>query len=132
MADFKIFTDSACDIPPETLSEWGVGYCWLTYTFNGDEKQYTNYELDYPTFYNRVRMGGVAKTSAVNADAFYQAFEAIVKEGFDVLYIGFSTGLSATCDAAEVAARGLAEKYPDRQIRCVDTRGASAGFGLLL
>ena len=132
MADFKIFTDSACDIPPETLSEWGVGYCWLTFTFDGDEKQYGNYELDYPTFYDRVRRGGVAKTSAVNADAFYQAFEAIVKDGCDVLYIGFSTGLSATCDAAEVAARGLAEKYPDRRIRCVDTRSASGGFGLLL
>ncbi len=56
MADFKIFTDSACDIPPETLSEWGVGYCWLTFTFDGDEKQYGNYELDYPTFYDRVRL----------------------------------------------------------------------------
>jgi len=132
MAAFRLFTDSACDIPPETLREWDVGFCSLTYLFDGEQRQYNNYELDYPTFYDRVRKGGVAKTSAVNADTFYQAFEAILKDGCDILYVGFSTGLSATCDAAEVAARGLAEKYPDRLIRCVDTRAASAGFGLLL
>ena len=132
MGEFVIYTDSACDIPPETLAEWGVGYRWLTYTFEGDQRQYGNYELDYPAFYERVRRGGVARTSAVNADAFYQAFEEIVKSGKDILYIGFSSGLSATYSAASVAARELLEKYPEADIRCVDTFGASAGFGLLL
>ena len=70
MRDFVIYTDSACDIPPETLAEWGVGYSSLTYTFEGDERQYDNYELDYPAFYDRVRRGGVARTSAVNAETF--------------------------------------------------------------
>ena len=37
MSDFVIYTDSACDIPPETLEEWGVGYRWLTYTFDGED-----------------------------------------------------------------------------------------------
>ena len=132
MGEFVIYTDSGCDIPPETLEEWGVGYRWLTYTFEGDERQYGNYELDYPAFYERVRRGGVARTSAVNADAFYQAFEEIVKSGKDILYIGFSSGLSATYNAAAVAARELLEKYPGADIRCVDTFGASAGFGLLV
>ncbi len=132
MRDFVIYTDSACDIPPETLAEWGVGCSSLTYTFEGDERQYDNYELDYPTFYERVRKGGVARTSAVNAEAFHQAFESILLSDRDILYIGFSSGLSATFNAACVAARDLSEKYPGRDIRCVDTFGASAGFGLLL
>ena len=132
MRDYVIYTDSACDIPVETLEEWGVGYRWLTYTFEGDPRQYTNYELPYPEFYDRVRQGGVARTSAVNADAFREAFEEILRDGRDILYIGFSTGLSGTCDAAGIAAAELRELYPEADIRCVDTRGASAGFGLLL
>ena len=132
MNDYVIYTDSACDIPRETLAEWGVEYRWLTYTFDGDSRQYSNYELDYPVFYDRVRKGGVARTSAVNAEAFRDGFEPILQSGKDILYIGFSTGLSATFDAAAIAAKELVEKYPDRDIRCVDTRGASAGFGLLL
>lgn len=132
MSEYRIFTDSACDIPPETLEEWGVGYRWLTYTFDGEYKQYSNYGLPYPEFYDRVRKGGVARTSAVNADAFLSGFEPILQSGEDILYIGFSSGLSSTYDAACIAAKELLGKYPERKIRCVDTRGASAGFGLLL
>ena len=132
MRDFTICTDSACDIPEDTLAEWGVDYCWLTYTFEGEAREYGNYELSYHDFYDRVRQGGVARTSAVNADAFLRCFETSAREGKDILYIGFSTGLSATCDAAGIAAEELRRKYPDCDIRCVDTRAASAGFGLLL
>jgi DegV family protein with EDD domain len=132
MRDYVIYTDSACDIPRATLEEWGVGYRWLTYTFDGDPKQYSNYDLPYAEFYDRVRKGGLARTAAVNADAFREGFEEVLKDGKDILYIGFSTGLSGTCDAAGIAAGELREKYPEADIRCVDTRGASAGFGLLL
>ena len=132
MSEYVIFTDSACDIPEETLREWGVEYRWLTYTFDGEFKQYSNYGLPYPEFYDRVRKGGVARTSAVNADAFLDGFESILQTGKDILYIGFSSGLSSTYDAACIAAKELLEKYPGRKIRCVDTRAASAGFGLLL
>lgn len=132
MRDFVIYTDSACDMPEETLREWDVAYSWLTYTFEGDAREYGNYELSYPEFYERMRRGGVARTSAVNADAFLRGFEAIAREGRDILYIGFSSGLSATCDAAGIAAEELRRKFSDCDIRCVDTRAASAGFGLLL
>lgn len=132
MNDFVIYTDSACDIPPELLKEWGVPYSWLTYVFDGDARQYSNYELPFPEFYDKMRKGSVARTSAVNADAFVQGFEPILQDGKDILYIGFSSGLSSTYHAGCIAAQELREKYPERDIRCVDTLGASGGFGLLL
>ena len=132
MRDYVIFTDSACDIPTENLEEWGVEWCSLTYTFQDDTRQYGNYELSCPEFYDEVRKGRTAHTSAVNADAFQTSFSRILDEGKNILYIGFSTGLSGTCSAASVAAKELLELHPEADIRCVDTRGASAGFGLLL
>ena len=132
MNDFVIYTDSACDIPPELLNEWEVPYSWLTFVFDGEPQQYSNYELPFPEFYDRMRKGGVARTSAVNADAFLKGFEPILQQGKDILYIGFSSGLSGTYNAGCVAAGELKEKYPEREIRCVDTFGASGGFGLLL
>ena len=132
MRDYVIFTDSACDIPTETLEEWGVEWCSLTYTFQDDTRQYGNYELSCPEFYDEVRKGRTAHTSAVNADAFQTSFSRILDEGKNILYIGFSTGLSGTYSAASVAAKELLELHPEADIRCVDTRGASAGFGLLL
>ena len=132
MSEFVIYTDSACDIPPQLLKEWGVPYSWLTYVFDGEERQYSNYELPFPEFYGKMRKGSVARTSAVNADAFVQGFEPILQEGKDILYIGFSSGLSSTYHAGCIAAQELHEKYPEREIRCVDTFGASGGFGLLV
>jgi len=132
MNNYIIFTDSACDLTEETLADWGVKYIELTYTFSDSPRQWGNYELDAPEFYQKMREGGVAKTSAININGFIEAFEPIVADGADVLYLGFSGGLSSTVSSAAMAANQLCEKYPERRIIVIDTLAASAGQGLLV
>ncbi len=131
MRDYIIYTDSACDIKPDILSEWGVLCCSLTFRFN-DGKEYSNNDMPVDAFYAKMREGGVAKTAAVNAETFEIEFEKIIKEGKDVLYIGFSSGLSTTYNSARIAAANLASKYPESKIITVDSLSASAGQGLLV
>jgi DegV family protein with EDD domain len=88
--------------------------------------------MDTKTFYNRMREGGIAKTAAVNKETFVVAFREIAKEGKDILYIGFSSGLSTTYNSARLAALEVGEEYPDAKILTVDTLAASAGEGLLV
>ena len=52
--------------------------------------------------------------------------------GRDVLYLGFSSGLSGTYEATELLAKQLRGEYPDRKIYTVDTLAASGGQGLLV
>ena len=132
MGEFMIFTDSGCDIPRATLDQWGVGYCWLTYVFEGEGRQYGNYEMPYREFYDRVRAGQIARTSAVNAETFRAGFQSVLERGLDILYIGVSSGISATFNNAVIAAQELRERFPEREIRCVDSLAASAGVGMLL
>ena len=132
MSDFVLFTDSGCDLSPAVLQEWGVGYRTLSFQFDGDDTIYYNNEMTADDFYARMKSGGVAKTSAVNAESFMQGFEEVLQEGKDLLYLGFSSGLSATYQAGRVAAAELAEKYPERRILTVDTLSASVGQGLLV
>ena len=132
MRDYVIFTDSACDINPKLLSEWGVPYRSLTFRFEGEEKEYSNDDMSVVEFYDRMRAGGIAKTAAVNAEAFSEMFEGALKEGKDVLYIGFSSGLSTTYNSARIASLELKEKYPEAKIIVVDTLAASAGEGLMV
>ena len=132
MRDYVIYTDSGCDISPAKLAEWGVPYKSLTFRFNGEEKEYENGEMDIKAFYDKMREGGVAKTAAVNKEAFALAFRALLDAGKDILYIGFSTGLSTTYNSARLAAAELAGDYPDAKILTVDTLAASAGQGLLV
>ena len=132
MSEYIIITDSACDIKPEILEKWGVPFCSLTLRFEGEEKEYSNFDLTATEFSAKMLEGGIAKTAAVNVEVFSQCFEKYLEKGIDVLYIGFSSGLSTTYNSGRLAALQLQEKYPDRKIIAVDTLSASAGFGLLL
>ena len=132
MSEYIIFTDSACDIAPELLKEWGVKYQNLTFRFVDEEREYQNDEMTPADFYACMRAGRVAKTAAINVETFKAAFEAELKEGRDLLYLGFSSGLSNTSNAGQLAANELAELYPERKILVVDTLCASAGQGLLV
>ena len=133
MRDYVIFTDSACDIKPELLAEWGVPYRSLTFRFDGEEKEYSNDDMSVREFYDKMRAGSVAKTAAVTPEAFATMFEEeALKQDKDVLYIGFSSGLSTTYNSGRIAALELQEKYPEAKIIAVDTLAASAGEGLML
>ena len=132
MNNYVIFTDSACDIKPEMLREWGVQHEPLTFRFNDSETEYADGSVDIKGFYDKMRAGGVAKTAAVNVETFSRRFEEHLKNGVDVLYLGFSSGLSTTYNSGRIAAEQLREKYPERKVVTVDTLAASAGYGLLV
>lgn len=130
MNEYVIITDSSCDLPATVAEEMQVLVLPLEVNMNGDIKM--NDEIDIKEFYDYLRAKNDAKTSAVNMDRFVEAFEPIVASGKDLLYIGFSSGLSATYMAGKNAAEELSEKYPDRKLLAVDSLCASLGQGLLV
>ncbi|MBO4289080.1 MAG: DegV family protein [Lachnospiraceae bacterium] len=129
---YTIVTDSSCDLPAELLKAWNVKCANLNFTFDGSEEVFDNDKMPIDEFYSRMRAGGVSRTSAVNTDTFFKIFEPELAEGRDVLYIGFTSGLSTTYNSGAIAAMALAEKYPERTIIPVDTTCASGGEGLMV
>ncbi len=132
MCNFQLFTDSACDLGLEILGKLNVKSVSLTLKFDGEDIELKNDEIIAKEFYDKMRQGGVAKTSAANIDAFKIAFEETLKQGKDILHLGFSSGLSTTYNSARLAAEELLESYPDRRIIVIDSLAASAGFGMLV
>ena len=132
MNEYVIHTDSSCDFALEDIAKRNLISSPLTFRFNDSEKEFTNNEMPISDFYQKMRDGGIAKTAAVNSESFAAAFEKSLKEGFDVLYIGFSSGLSTTYNSARIAAEQLRSEYPERKIITVDTLAASAGIALLI
>lgn len=134
MSEFVLMTDSSADLSQEMVQELGVTVLPLSFTIQG--KVYRNYpdnrEMDLPLFYDMLRAGELATTSAVNVAEYTQAVEPILQEKKDVLILAFSSGLSSTYQASVLAAEELREKYPDRKIYTVDTLCASMGQGLLV
>lgn len=132
MNEYTIFTDSGCDLSADVLHKWGVGSCSLSFTFDGETRTYANDEMSPGDFYEQMRAGKLARTSAVNPEAFREAFQRELQQGRDVLYLGFSSALSATFQSACIAAEELRELYPHRKLLTVDSLSASAGQGMLV
>ena len=136
MAEYRIFTDAACDLTQQMADELNLTVIPMEFSIDG--KQYLNYldnrELDADEFYDMQRNDAAKewKTSAVNAGAFIEYFEPALQAGEDVLYIAFSSGLSGTYNSSVVAIQDLKEKYPERKIVAVDTLCASLGQGLMV
>ena len=133
MTDYVIYTDSSADLSPELVQETGVKLVPLSYTLDGVTAK--NEESDITklaAFYEKLRAGGMSITSAANAAEFEDAFRADLEAGKDILYIGFSSGLSSTVSAGATTAEELVKEYPGRKILVVDTLCASLGQGLLV
>ena len=132
MRDYVIFADSCCDVSPEVLAQWGVPYANMTFSFDGEDREYISTDISNKEFYDRMRQGAHARTAAINADAFIRAFTPILEQGKDLLYVAFSSGLSTTVNSAHMAAQELKETYPEQKIVILDTLAASAGGGLMV
>ena len=92
--DFAILTDSGSDLTPEMAAELQVQVMPLMYTL-GDGEPMPGNIADIKDFYNQLREGKSAKTSAANYEDLLKTLEDIVSKGKDVLYIAFSSGCNS-------------------------------------
>ena len=131
MANYRIITDSCSDLTEALINKLDITVVSLNMLFQGKVRVDSVGE-DIKEVYDALRAGEVASTSAVNPDGWASYIEPVLKAGEDVLVLAFSSGLSTTYQSAVIAASDLAEQYPDRKIRVVDTLCASLGEGLLV
>ena len=134
MRDYVILTDSCCDLSAEMAAELGVEV--LPLSLQMGDRTYRNYldgrEIGFHEFYERVRSGELATTSAVNVGEFEEKMREILKTGKDILSISFSSALSTTYQSSVIAAEELKDEFPDAKILTVDSLCASLGQGLFV
>ena len=130
---YQIVTDSTVDISLEMAQKLAIDVLPLSFLLEGAEYR-DNFGADMPphTFYERVRAGNMPTTSMINTDRFLTHFRGLLERGTDVLYLGFSSALSGTCQCGTQAAAQLAEEFPDRKVIAIDTLCASMGEGLIV
>lgn len=131
MRDYVITVNSTVDLPKEWLEERKVPVIPLKYTI--DNETYTDMEgLSSKEFFEKLRDGKMATTSQINPEEARAQLEPFLKEGKDVLHLGFSSGLSGTYNSMWIAGEELKEEYPEAKIIIIDTLCACLGEGLLL
>ncbi len=134
MGSYSLLTDMTCDLDAATLELLHVKAIPMAFQLGGSE--YNHYpderEITLEDFYTRLKAGEDAKTSQIAPGVYQEYFEAELKEGKDILYLCFTSGLSGTINTAYLIANQLMDEYPERKIRIVDTLCASVGEGLLV
>ena len=131
MRDFVITVNSTVDLPREWLEERNVPVIPLKYTIDGET--YTDmYGLSAKEFFDKLREGHMSVTSQINPGEAEEMLEPFLKEGKDILHLGFSSGLSGTLNSMKIAGAELSEKYPEAKIIIIDTLCACLGEGLQL
>lgn len=133
MNKYIISCCSTADLTKQHFDAREIHYICFHYELDG--KQYADdlgQSLSFTDFYNAMENGAKTKTSQVNADEFEAYFEPFLKDGYDILHVSLSSGISGVINSANIAKATLQEKYPERKILIVDSLAASSGYGLLL
>ena len=133
---FAILTDSSCNLPGDMIDDLDLHIAPLTFKVKGEDEVYQSYlkgqPVDLSMFYKMMREGKVFETSLPSMAETEAQLRELLDAGEDVLYIGFSSGLSGTSEAITMLINQLVEEYPDRKLIAVDTLAASGGEGLLV
>ncbi len=133
MQSYVLMTDSDSDLPLEFKQQFDIPVVYMPYSLDGQEYfDDLGQSLDYQSFYNKMRAGSQPTTSALNETVYLDYFEPILSSGKDLLFIAFSSQLSATIQAIYAAREELLAKYPERKFIVVDTLSISAPQTLLV
>ncbi len=132
--DYEIVTDSSANLTDELIDEYGIRIIPLVYIIGGKEMlSYVKGEKqDLKKYYDLMREKVPMTTSCVSRENCDKTFREILDAGKDLLYIGFSSALSATYENAKTTLEELKSAYPERKILYVDSLGASLGQGRLV
>ncbi len=128
--DYVIVTDSGCDLTLEQRESMELDLVPLNAFMKDTPTQPCT--LVGADFYNALRDGHIACTSAANLSTFREIYIRILNQGKDILFLSFSSALSCMYATARLTAEELATEYPERKIITVDSLSASMGQGLLL
>lgn len=133
MAKCHLIIDSCCDLPASVVRRPGVTLMKFPYTVDGGTFEDDLFEsVSAEAFYGAMRKGAEPSTAQVTLQTLTDTFTAAAEEGTPAVYLAFSSGLSASFDAACVVRDQVLAEHPDFELHIVDTHLASVAEGLLV
>jgi DegV family protein with EDD domain len=128
--DIQIIADSACDLPKEIIEQYQIDVFPLIVTIGDQDHEDGDTPQISKMMYEHMRNGGTVKTAQAPYETLHQVFSKYVDSQKTCIYIGFSSELSGLHQTARMVANSLKEDHPDFDLTCIDSLGASIGYGL--
>ncbi len=133
MQPYVFMTDSDSDLPFGYVDELDLTMVYMPYMVDGkeylDDLGRSGKQKEY---FQSMREGAAPVTSLLPTAAYLEYFEPCFEKGLDILFVAFSSKLSATIQNVYAARDELLAKYPQRKMIVVDTLSISAPQAILI
>lgn len=128
-----IFCDTDSELWYTYAEKYDIKVIRMPYTIDGVEDfSDLGENFDPKSFFDRMRNGSKAITSALNEETYYDIFKPYYEQGEDILYIAFSSKMSGTFNSLDLAIARLSAEYPSVKFRRFDTLSICMGAGILV
>lgn len=119
MSKVAVMTDSNSGITQQEAGKLGLSVLPMPFIING-EIFYEDISLSQKEFYQRLRQNAVVSTSQPSVEDVLKYWDNALEEAEELVYIPMSSGLSGSCDTAQM----LAQDYEGR-VQVVDNQRIS-------
>lgn len=130
---YLIYMDVSGDIDESYAKENGLRFIPMEYSLGENMRVCDGIQSPdiLKMFYDGQRNGDFTKTSQISPYMYEEHLAPALKEGYSILYLCLSSGLSSTYQSALLAKENLKEEYPDCEFYPIDTLAATGGMGVL-
>lgn len=138
MENYAISTDSTSDFYSSEIvaMNLNVGKLSFTITENNEVREYLDdfrEKSEYIKYYERLKNGGIAKTSILNLQAHIDLFTTMAKSGIkNAIHITQAMGLSPTLNNALMAIEEVKKEYPDINYKAIESNTTTVAEGNLV
>ncbi|MCL2351595.1 MAG: DegV family protein [Firmicutes bacterium] len=133
MADFKIISDSSCDLPANILKQHDVSLVHYYVSLDGVKYQREYAEISPQYFYGRMRADSpYPKTSLPPTQEYIDAMRPALLAGKNVLCVCMTSKFSGSYQSSVTAANLLKEEFPERNVVVVDSLQCTMPQGVLV
>ena len=131
---YLIVMDASADIDSKVFIEEDIRFIPMQYSLNEEMRESKGSESEelLKSFYDSQRSGELTKTTQITPYQYINFFSKLLNEGYSILYLSLSSGLSSTYQSAMLAASELNDEHKDEKVYVVDSLGATGGIGVLL
>ncbi|MFN2747084.1 MULTISPECIES: DegV family protein [Bacillus] len=124
-----LIADSAADLPKSYYEKHHISFIPLRVLL--DDQEYDDLLSIQPSdVYEAMREGKAPKTSQPSLKLLRDTFSRLAEKKQPALYVAFSSELSGTYQTAVMAANEVKEEFPEFDLRIIDSKCASLGYGL--
>ena len=117
----RIVIDTCADLTPEVAATLDVDILGFPYILDGEEFTDDIWSTITPKeFYDKLRAGSKASTSAVSLGCYIEFFTQCAEEGTPTVYLCFTSALSSSYNSACQAADCVRAEHPDFELYVVD------------